>query len=233
MVTARGIALFGKRDAGSDYEWLRGRDAIPDRLFEACEQLARTSNESGIVLSLIAALGFRPLLVRTYRQGADSAQRPILALEVAAVESEVAAEDWVGLAWSAIQPAALESAGRSGTASLELPAANEPDSPLEPDLLDRVRLGIPVSVSSAVARSLLRRFPQRFLGVAFAPKLKSGSQIAWTPALAPFLAVNFLPPVLRSEEEEALRDLGARRPSSEEWQLLETPMAYLLPASKR
>jgi len=102
-LAARSIALFGKRDAGGDYEWLRGRDAIPNHLYDACEQLAQTSNETGVVLSLVSVVATRTFLVRTFRQGIDSAYRPVLALEVATLESD--APLWRSLSGSAASAA--------------------------------------------------------------------------------------------------------------------------------
>lgn len=73
VVEARSLALFGKRDASGDYEWLRGRDTIPPSLYGTSEQTARISNETGVVLALVMDIEGRTFLVRTYRQGIDGA----------------------------------------------------------------------------------------------------------------------------------------------------------------
>lgn len=220
VVEARSLALFGKRDASGDYEWLRGRDAIPPSLYDACEQIARISNETGVVLALVMDVEGRTFLVRTYRQGIDSAYRPILALEVAALDdgAAVTRADWVGLAGASLQAASQEVAGSGRPISLEIPTAQETEP--DPEALDRVRLGVPVSVNVPVARNLLRRFPRRFPGLVLAPKLKDGATVPWKPFLAPYLAVNFGPPPLRDDEEEALRAIRERRPDADEWERL-------------
>jgi hypothetical protein len=224
-IAARSLALFGKRDGSADYSWLRGAEDIPSELSAVCTELYVASNGYGVILALVTAVAGRTFLLRTFRQGLDNAYRPILALEIVAPEEDdgpLAPPDWVGLAAGALQRPSQESAGKAGALSLEVPALAEEAAPIE--AVGAFRLGVPQSVSAAVARGLLRSGAAPPRGILFAPELKGGATLPWKPFAAPFLAVHFGPPALDDDDRAALATLNRRPPGEGEWQLLlQTP----------
>lgn len=220
-VTARPVTIFGKRSPDRDYEWLGGRGAMPERIYSACEQVVRTSNETGALLSLVSEVEEETFLARTFRQGIDGAYRPILGLEVLRVDGELAPRDWPALARAALDERTLETAGSGEAISVELPASRSAGERLDGGVLDRIRLGLPVSVDTPeAARAILTEHPDRYQGVVFALRMRGGMPVPWRPELTPFLAIQCGQPVLGPEEEESLRLLERRRPSAEEWSQL-------------
>ncbi|HVR97926.1 MAG TPA: hypothetical protein VMW27_15010 [Thermoanaerobaculia bacterium] len=222
-VTARPVAVFGKRSPDRDYEWVGGRNTIPERISAACEQVVRASNETGALLSLVAETAEEEIfLARTFRQGIDGAYRPVLALEVLCVDGGPAPPDWPALARGALEERALASAGSGEPATMDLPASrSSAGARLDGELLDRIRLGLPVSVDSPeTARAILTDHPDRYLGVVYAVRMRGGTPPPWRPELAPFVAIQWGQPVLGPEEEEDLRLLERRRPTAEEWSRL-------------
>jgi hypothetical protein len=217
------IALFAKPDPNRDYEWMRGRDAIPGSLFDLCQYLARTANEKGHVLAAAASLPEGVYLARSFHQGMDSSYRPSFALEVGAVRlaRPLEPEHLLGLAWLATRKTWPEEKGSSGQVGLDIPAFEEQPVALGEEVTLRARLGLPVSAGSlGQALALLRRFPQRFPGVACTPKLR-GSALPWSRDLAHLLGVHFGEVELDEAERVLLAQLARRPPTPEEWRHLD------------
>ena len=219
----RAIARFGKRDANHDYEWLWGRDAIPEAIFGLCEYLALMANENSALLAMAAALPTGVFLARSFHQGSDAAQRPTYALEVGTLSSArpLSTEQLLGFAWSATQGAWSPAAAPDGQVVIEAPEAQEQTVTLQEETVLRARLGLPLTVAGTTpALAVLRRFPQRYQGVAIAPKLR-GAAIPWRRELATLLCVHFGEPDLDAAESALLEHTTRHPPTEEEWQALD------------
>jgi hypothetical protein len=217
------IALFAKPDADRDYEWSSGRDAIPHAFFGLCQYLARTANAKGVVLAAAVSLPEGVYLARSFHQGIDGSYRPSFGLEVGMVRlpRPLEPELLLGIAWAATRKAWAESRSVDKAVRLELPGfEDEPVAADEATAL-RARLGLPVSAGTlAQARWLLRHCPNRFGGVACAPKLR-GDALPWNRELAGLLAVHFGGAELDDGERLLLERVESRPPTEQEWQCLD------------
>jgi hypothetical protein len=218
------VARFGKRDANHDYEWLRGREAIPPEIAGLCQYLARAANDQAVGVAAAVALPDGIWLARAFLQGVDASYRSSYALEVGTLSGPAPLDAAAMLA--AARLAVLgdgwpSGAGPGDEVAVEIPPL--PDPRLEPSLeqLHRARLGLPLcAATTGEALALLRRCPERLRGVAMAPRLRDGA-VPWDRALACLLAVHFDPPRPEAEEAALLAQIGERPPTAEEWQALD------------
>ena len=223
QVSFHRIALFGKGAANQDYDWLEGRSAVPASFFDACQFLARISSETATSFSALALLPEGTYLARSFHQGFDTAYRPSLALEVVRLRSPepLEAEHLLAIAWFAIQKSWDETTEGRGENRIDIPELR--DERVEPDqeLRLRARLGLPASAPDIwQGLALLRAFPQRYAGIAFAPQLRKGA-LPWDRSLALLLAIRFEPPSLEAEDSELLAAVAHRPPTAEEWRILD------------
>ena len=155
--------------------------------------------------------------MRAYRRGMDSAYRPVDQVDVAEVDCDppLDREELMALAWSSTTDGALADAGSEQPVELIIPRAAKEPPAIDPALLERARLGLPVATrNDGQALALLRAHGARFRGVVWA---RGESPMAWAPSFAPYLGIGLLPPPTTAEAETALALLAERPPSDEEW----------------
>ena len=218
------VARFGKRDANHDYEWLRGRDAIPREMVGICQYLARAANDQTVALAAVLALPDGVWLARTFHQGIDAAYRSTYALEVGTLRASgpLDAAAMLGAARLAVLADGWPSeASAQGEIAVEIPPLHDPPDEPSAAQLRRARLGLPVcAATTGEALALLRRCPRHLQGVAMAPRLRDGV-VPWDRELAALLAVHFDAPPLDAEESAVLAQVDERPPGEEEWQALD------------
>jgi hypothetical protein len=218
------VARFGKRDANHDYEWLLGRDAIPQAMVGICQYLVRAANDQAVAVSAAVAVADGAWLARTFHQGVDAAYRSSYALEVGTLRSPepLDAAAMLGAARLAVLGDGWPSGdGTRVDVAVEIPPLCDPPSEPSADQLRRARLGLPLCAATAgEALALLRRCPARLKGVAMAPRLRDGA-VPWDRELISLLAVHFDAPQLDADETALLAQVTARPLTEEEWQALD------------
>jgi hypothetical protein len=218
------VARFGKRDANHDFEWLHGRDTIPQEIAGICQYLARAANDQRVAVSAAVALPDGIWLARAFHQGVDASYRSSYALEVGTLHGSgpLDAAAMLGAARRAVLDDGWPSgAGAQGEVTVEIPPTHEPQIEPSVDQLHRARLGLPLcAATTGEALAILRRCPERLRGVAMAPRLRDGA-VPWDRALASLLAVHFDLPQLDGEESALLAHLTEQPPTEDEWQALD------------
>lgn len=215
-------ARFGKRDAGSEYSWLVGRERVPPELLEACEPLARVTTAAGVYASLVVETRGETWLARAYREGVDSAYRSIAALELVTLVNprRLPPDRRLGLAVFSIRPEERQRIGETSLYTVSVPEAQSDAVEIDVPTLWRARLGYPLSLPLRTALSLLGRGQWPYRGVCFASTGKNEPPPAWVDELAPYLCVNFGEPRLTEQQRVTLEAVRLRPPSEEEWEAL-------------
>jgi len=217
------VAHFGKRDGASDYNWLFGKDAVPIELLAVCEQLSNLSASTHAILSVVAEKNDIYWLARTYFQGTDNSYRPIPAVEVINTGDlrSLAPEGQLRLAAFGVQTQERKRVVEPGRFSVILPSPQVGPEPPAVQLLAQIRLGLPVSVPTLVALSLVDYRPWRYRGICFASRSRDGAPPECLPELARYFCVNFGHPRLSEDQQAALDAALKREISPGEWQALD------------
>ncbi len=208
-------ARFGKRSGLTDYEWLTAVDSAPKELLPVCEPLVQACASANTLAAIIARGASRIWLIRTYHQGLDAADRPIVGLEVAEAAAEsLTPENMLGLAATSINSAAQKQARERASFSLTIPpiSVSGDPAPPEPRLQARARLGLPIGVSVKDALFLTRAEEWRYQGICFFNR-----ETEHRRGTDPFLCVNVGLPELAEDDEKLLEAVLKRPPSREEW----------------
>jgi hypothetical protein len=125
------------------------------------------------------------------------------------------------LSGGSIQPQERERMGGAGEYRMLLPLPQAaPEAPTQQDTL-KARLGLPISVPTRMALSLIKQQPWRYAGVCFATRTQNGVPPEWQPELAPYFCVNFNQPVMSEEHQNSLSAALNRKITPEEWEALD------------
>jgi len=115
-------ARFGKRTGVTDYEWLTTNESVPKELLNLCGPLVQACASATTLAAVLADIGGRTWLIRTYHQGADAADRPIVGLEAAeATAASLTPENMLGLVATSINASTMKQFRERATFSLAIP----------------------------------------------------------------------------------------------------------------
>jgi hypothetical protein len=216
-------ARFGKQSGSSDYDWLLKSDLLPPSLVTLCESLVHAAASARAFLALVTEESQRVWLLRVYDQGVDDAFRSVTGLEAAEVTAphSLNRRQWLGLAAVSIQQSERARIGRGAALSFILPALSPQAVTPAAELINRARIGLPVSTNTSTAFHLLALPFCRQKGICLAASGRGSPPVEWTEALAPYICVSVSEARLSANEQAVLDAVTRRAPSQAEWEILD------------